>query len=256
MTRPIWASPLDRLNRQPEVSSPRLGGCAREVPILQLPGVVEHVPGTTSDQKLSGAAASVESSVTSPASTPLAIVGASCGRSDVVGLLDQSGGTWQLDPVNLPGSLRWGRATVLTIGQTASGLTSVLEVTDINHTALLAPWTTSGGGWTYSPALSLAPDDHVVSIGPANGIGPFALTASPSGTNRLAVVNGPAAVWNQMPPPPPNTAMVAFGTGGSSAVDALTAHGTTMTVWSLDAGSGEWTKGQVLPVKLEFGSSS
>jgi hypothetical protein len=183
------------------------------------------------------------------------IVGASCRRSDVVGLLDQSGGIWQLDPVTLPGSLHKGRVTVLTIGQTANGLASVIEITDNHHAALLAAWTTNSGGWSFSPALSLTANEHAVSIGPANGIGLFVLTSSSSGANQLAVVNGPGAVWHQMPPPPRNTATVAFGTG-SSAVDALAAYGTTMTVWTLGAGSSDWTKGQVMPVKLEFGSSS
>lgn len=184
------------------------------------------------------------------------IVGASCQRSGVVGLLDESDGRWQLDPVTLPASLHGYRITVLTIGQTAYGLTSMLEITDKSHTTLLAAWTTSSGGWTVSPVFSLMTDEHLVSIGPANGIGLFVLTATPTGANRLAVVNGPGAAWKQMPPPPPNTATVAFGTGVNSAIDALTAHDTTMTVWSLSSNSSNWTKGQVMPVKLEFGSST
>jgi hypothetical protein len=184
------------------------------------------------------------------------IVGASCRRSGVVGLLDESDGRWQLDPVTLPASLHGGRATVLTIGQTAYGLNSMLEITDKNHTTLVAAWSTSSGGWTVSPVLSLAANERLVSIGPANGIGLFVLAATPAGANRLAVVNGPGAVWNQMPPPPPNTDTVAFGAGVSSPVDALAAHDTTMTVWSLSSDSSNWIKGQVMPVKVEFGSSS
>ena len=35
-----------------QAGSPPLPGCVRQVPVLQLPGVVEHVPGTPSDQEL------------------------------------------------------------------------------------------------------------------------------------------------------------------------------------------------------------
>lgn len=184
------------------------------------------------------------------------VVGANCERSGVVGLLDQSDGHWHLDPVTLPASLHGGRTTVLTIWQTAHGLTSLLQITDNNHTALLAAWTTSSGGWSYSPAFSLTAGEHIDSIGPAIGVGLFVLRSTPSGADRLAVVNGPDAPWNQMPTPPANTATVAFNAGAGSVVDALAAHDSTMSVWSLGSGSSDWTKDQILPVKLEFGSSS
>ena len=39
-------------------------------------------------------------------------------------------------------------------------------------------------------------------------------------------------------------------------IDALAEHDTTMTVWTLAAGSNNWVKGQVLHVAIKFGSSS
>lgn len=39
-------------DRVPEADGLRLPGSLRQVPVLQLPGVVEHVPGTPSDKEL------------------------------------------------------------------------------------------------------------------------------------------------------------------------------------------------------------
>ncbi len=185
-----------------------------------------------------------------------ALVGASCSHRGVVGIFAERAGRWQLDRLPLPASLRRGRVAVLSMTGTALGLTALLGVTEKSATALFAAWTTSGGGWSVSPTLTLPLSGRLVSFGPTSGIGLFALTATPSGALRLAVIDGPGDTWNQMPPPPPDTATVAFGPGSSSAVDALATRDTTMTVWSLGSGSTNWVKTQVLPVTIEFGSSS
>jgi hypothetical protein len=102
----------------------------------------------------------------------------------------------------------------------------------------------------------MKPGEHLVSTGSANGIGLFVLGTTSSGATRLAVVSGPGSAWRQMPPPPQNTATVAFNPASGSTIDALAASDTTMTVWSLSSTSSAWVKVQVVHVHIEFGSAS
>jgi hypothetical protein len=213
---------------------------------------------TTSRQLASGSAGrtcglQALTAVVSQASSPL--VGANCTRPGVVGMFEMRSGTWQLDTITLPGSLAEGRVEVLALGQSPYGVDALLGITEATGSAIVAAWTTPQGGWSISPALALA-HDHVVSYGSASGVGLFFLTATSSGAERLEVIDGPGASWHMLPAPPRDTATIAFGPTSASVIDALTADDTTMTVWSLASGSGEWTKGQILPVKIEFGSSS
>ncbi len=213
---------------------------------------------TTSHQLASGSAGKrcglqALTAVMSQASGP--VVGANCTRPGVVGMFEKRAGTWQLDTITLPGSLAEGRVEVLSLGQTPYGVDALLGVTEATGSAIVAAWTTPQGGWSISPALALA-HDHVVSYGSASGVGLFSLTATSSGAERLEVTDGPGASWQTLPAPPRDTATIAFGPTSASVIDALTADDTTMTVWSLASGAGEWTKGQILPVKIEFGSSS
>jgi hypothetical protein len=71
---------------------------------------------------------------------------------------------------------------------------------------------------------------------------------------RLAVVDDPGVPWRQLPPPPSNTATVAFNPT-SPTIDAFAVHKSTMTVWALGSGSSDWVKSQVVHVPIEFGSS-
>jgi hypothetical protein len=53
---------------------------------------------------------------------------------------------------------------------------------------------------------------------------------------------------------------VAFGpaggtTAGPGPAQALVADGTVLTVWTLASGSSGWTKGQVIHVPIQLGSS-
>ena len=158
--------------------------------------------------------------------------------------------------MTLPGSLAEARVEVLSLGQTPYGVDALLGITEATGRAVVAAWTTSQGGWTISPPLAVGAHDHIVSYGSASGVGLFSLTATASGAERLAVIDRPGATWHILPAPPPETATVAFGPTSASAIDALASHDTTMTVWSLASASSDWLKGQVVPVKIEFGSSS
>jgi hypothetical protein len=211
---------------------------------------------TTARQLASGSggkACGLESLTAVASWTGSAIVGASCSRRGVVGIFAEQAGSWKLSPIVLSGSLRRDPVEVLTLEQTADGLVAVLGISEQAGTAIVAAWTTNATRWTISPALTLTSSHHLVSFGPADGSGLFVISASPSGSRRLAVVADAGAPWHQLPPPPSNTATVAFPT--TSTIDAFAVHNATMTVWALDSGSYHWVKGQVVHVPIEFGSS-
>jgi hypothetical protein len=201
-----------------------------------------------------GAACHLQSLTAVAALSGRAVIGASCGRPGAVGLFDQRAGSWQTEPLELPASLRRGRVQVLTLAATASGLSAVLRVATPAGAVLVAAWATPSGQWTVSPAAPLPPNRHLVSIGPADGIGLFALSATASGSTALTEVDGPGAAWRTITPPPRGTATVAFDPASPAGVTALAVRGTTMTAWTLAA--GRWDKGQVLRISLKFGSSS
>ena len=96
-----------------------------------------------------------------------AIVGVGCSRPGVVGIFADESGSWHLDPIALPGSLRQGRVEVLTLEQTTGGLTAVLGFSEKAGTAVVAAWTTGNGPWAVSAGLTLASNDRLVSFGPA-----------------------------------------------------------------------------------------
>jgi hypothetical protein len=183
-----------------------------------------------------------------------AIVGAGCSRPGVVGIFAEQAGSWHLDPVELSGSLRRDRVEVLTLEQTTDGLSALLGISERTGTAVVAAWTTGTGSWVVSPALTLALNNRLVSFGPAEGSGAFVLSTTPSGSRRLAVIDGSGVTWHQMLPPPSNTETVAFSPT-SSTTDAFAVHDSTMTVWASGSGSSAWVKGQVVQVPIEFGSS-
>jgi len=184
-----------------------------------------------------------------------AIVGAGCSRPGVVGMFAEQAGSWHLEPLALAGSLRQGRVQVLTMEQTTDGLAALLGISEKAGTAIVAAWTTNNSRWIVSPALTLGLHQHLVSFGPASGSGLFVISATLSGSRQLAVVDDSGATWDQLPPPPSNTATVAFSSTSPSMIDAFTVHNSTMTVWALDSGSRNWVKGQVVQVAIEFGSS-
>ncbi len=123
-----------------------------------------------------------------------------------------------------------------------------------------------------SPPLGLSRSMTVASYGPEAGEGEFVLTSTKTstgqtstgqtgagqtglsqGVGRAEVVGGPGQAWAQLPTPPAGTATLAFGRSGS--VDAFAVDDTQLGIWSLDAKSASWVKGQVISVPIQFGSS-
>jgi hypothetical protein len=185
-----------------------------------------------------------------------AMVGANCSRPGAVGIFVQDPGSWRLDAPTLPRALDHDTVHVLSLAGTASGVAALLGLSGKSGSALVAAWSTNRNSWSISAALPVGSGEQLASIGPAAENGLFVLTRSASGSTRLSVIDGPGSDWQHMPPPPGDTATVAFDAATATAVDALVVHADTMTVWSLNAGSENWTPGQVVHVDIKFGSSS
>jgi hypothetical protein len=184
-----------------------------------------------------------------------AVVGARCTRLGVVGIFVQGADDWELEGPNLPRSFSRQSVQVLTLESTSSGIAALLRTSGTSGAALVAAWTTNGSQWSVSRPLSLSTHEHLASLGPTSGNGLFVLLKTSQGSARLSVIDGPTASWRQLPAPPRDTATVAFDPGSVATVDALVAHDTTMTTWSLANGANTWSKGQVLHVEIKFGSS-
>jgi hypothetical protein len=180
------------------------------------------------------------------------LVGASCARPGVVGVFVERAGSWQLLAARPPRPLARARVEVLAL-QSADGVTqALLGVSASGEDSLVAAWY-EHGQWVASRPLAVSASQHVSSYGPAMGDGIFALLTGSSGAQRLAVASSPGAAWQQLTPPPPGTATLAFAGGAS--VDALAVHDTVLTVWSLTSPARAWSRRQTIDVPIEFGSA-
>ncbi len=186
---------------------------------------------------------------------PTPVVGAACTRPGVVGLFTDSSGSWQQADVPLPSSLADGMVEVLGLQSANGALSALLAVVSKTGTAIVAAGSADNGStWAVSAALPLQPGETLSSFGTAAGDGVFVLVSGAQGSERLEVLDGPGSSWQELPPPPPGTATVAFGP--STSVQALVANQAVLTVWTLEAPSGPWTRGQVVDVPIQYGSSS
>jgi hypothetical protein len=189
--------------------------------------------------------------------TEVPMVGAACSRPGVVGIFTIGAQTWRADAPVVPAALRRGRVTALSLRATEDGLTALLGVENGTSTVVVAAWTSGDGTkWTESPALVLSRGAHLDSFGPTDGTGSFVLSTDRGGVTSLATIDGPADGWGHLPPPPRQTATVAFDSTPAAATVALAPQGTTLTVWSLAPGGRDWTEARILHVALTFNSST
>jgi hypothetical protein len=187
-----------------------------------------------------------------------AVVGASCRHPGVVGIFTVGAGSLHLRPVHLPAPLHGGKVEVLGLETTPSGLSALLAVAGRAGTRRVVARTGAGGGWVVSSGEAVPKGLRLASFGPTAGTGYFALLAGSSGPARLLVQDddGPSGAWARLPAPPPGTDTVAFDTAAAGSMDALAVDDSTVTIWTLGPPAGHWTSGQVLHVKIKFGSSS
>ncbi|MGO9657565.1 MAG: hypothetical protein ACLP7F_04280 [Acidimicrobiales bacterium] len=181
-----------------------------------------------------------------------ALVGASCARPGIIGLFAEQSGAWRLVGPALPPSVAHGRVEVMALGAAKGGGGALLGVSGAGGASLVVVWSAGNRRWGTSSPLPLVAREKVVSFGPGDGAHFFVLLQAPSGQDAL-MVSGSSGAWHELAPPPAGTATVAFG---GTTVVALDAQGTVLTVWSLDSDRHGWSKGQVIHVAIQYGSSS
>jgi len=186
--------------------------------------------------------------------TGATLVGATCTAPGVVGIFESSGQTWRLVAPRLTGVV--GAATTKVVRLVAVGgvIDGLVAADDGPLTRLIGVADSTGGIWSRSPALSVAPRDRIASTGVESGGGFVVLVQRPDRSLVLDVEAGPGGPWQTTPPPPRGTAAVVVGPGG--VVDALAVATTRFTDWRLDTSTASWTKIDTVTVPIAFGSSS
>jgi len=175
--------------------------------------------------------------------TPLAA--ASCGRPGIVGIFARTAGTWQADGPAAPSG---SPVRVLRLAGTPTGDTTLLASGTGSAASLLAAWTSDGTHWTTSAPLPAGTRQVL-----ADGTGPAGSVWVLLTGGRAATIAGPGAPWRQLPAPPPATAALATGPGGTT--EALAVAGTSLTVYQLTP-AGTWNRAQAITVPVQYGSSS
>jgi hypothetical protein len=183
------------------------------------------------------------------------LVGTSCARPGVVGILARRTGKWELIGPPLPSSLDRGRAEVLAMTTAANTLTVLVAVSIGAADDLVAAWSADGGQyWRTSTALPVSEGLQLASVGPVSGDGLFVLMNRRAGADELDTVEGPGVPWTSLPSPPAGTATVAFPPGTTP--EALVVHDAALTVLDLTSASRTWVQSQMLSVPIQYGSSS
>ncbi len=180
------------------------------------------------------------------------VVGASCTRPGIVGLLSDRSGTWQPAGLSLPAAYRDATIQILALHAEGPTLTALLAVTGPGGaTRLLTGWGTSNGAWMLSPPLQVPASDHLASYGPAERTGEFVFTTGAA--SCVSTIAGPGAAWHTLPAPPAGTATLAIPAG--TPPQALAVTNATLTIWALPANTSNWVERQVLKVPIQYGSS-
>jgi hypothetical protein len=184
----------------------------------------------------------------SPSGTPL--VAGSCARAGVAGIFARVGGAWQPAGPPLPARLASQPMTVLRL-RTSAGRETALLAAGNGENALIAAASIGGGSshWVISAAFRTQHRQVLsASFGPGGSV---ALVMS---GNMGESLSGPGSGWRQLAKLPVGTqALVPEGPGS---MEALTAHRSVMTVWTLTGTSPTWTRTQVKTAPIVYGSSS
>jgi len=181
------------------------------------------------------------------------LVGAACRKPGATAIFAQKGSAWQLVGPRLPRSASRDRFEVLALMPSSSGVTALLGASGTAGTGVTGAWTSDGTGWQASTPLRVPDGEELVSYGPTNLGGVFALFATGSGSRYLYTLDASGEGWQLEPTPPPGTRTVAYEAGGT--VDALAVGNNVLTVWRLEPARG-WRRTQTIWVPIQYGSSS
>jgi hypothetical protein len=176
-----------------------------------------------------------------PAGTPL--LGGQCTRPGAAGIFAAGpGSSWQA-----AGPAASGRVTVLGLVTDGGRSTALLEAETGTTVGIVAAWSGTGtSDWTLSPSADTGGSAlRSLSLW-ANGRAGIALAGG-----KGATIAGPGANWQPLASLPARTATLALGQDGQ--LQALAINGSRLTVWQLTG--QDWTRLQVITVKIPYGSS-
>lgn len=185
------------------------------------------------------------------------LVGADCGRTGVVGVFSNRGGSWKLVGPRLPSAPGSRLVNVLRLWSAGPGtgdVSGLLDLARAGSSSIVAVRARSAGArWSVSAPLHIGDRTRLLSSGDGEGGELFVMLGSPAGPVDLEVAL-PDGTWRSFTGLPPGSAGAVLGPG--RAIDTLAVEKARLTVWSRDPRTGTWTKLQTLAVPLAFGSSS
>jgi hypothetical protein len=178
-----------------------------------------------------------------------AMVAGTCSKPGRAGVFVQSGRSWRRVGPALPATLADSPVEVLAAATSGTRITAILS-TGSGSVSLLAAWSSDGGSsWSLSPALHAGR-----SVARSVSIWPDGATGIVLSGRRGETIGWQASYWQAVPSLPAGTATLAEASG--SQLDALAAHGSTLTAWQLPAGAKAWSLAQTTQVPVPYGSSS
>jgi hypothetical protein len=188
------------------------------------------------------------------------MLAADCSRPGTVGIFADRGGGWHTAGPALPASLAGEGIGVLRLTASGDGIVALLRAGSGTTASLIAAWSgASGGPWTLSAPLPIGTSQlRATSSGAGKTIGVILAGG------RGETLAGPGSTWRALPALPAGAATLTLGPG--SRVDALAAHGGTLSDWRLGprpsgsgtagAGPAGWRLIQTVHVTIPYGSSS
>lgn len=178
------------------------------------------------------------------------VVGASCSKPGVVGLLQRAASAFVSARVQLPTADADDVVDVLRIAPYKQGVAVLIGVHNGSATSYIGVWSPTLGSPTWTLSAPKSVGGTLISTGVTSGAGFVVLAKASSGALTAAVVGGPGSAWTQLVTPPVDTATISVSSNRS---DALVVGSDTFTDYQLT--DGQWVKAQTVQVAIPYGSS-
>jgi hypothetical protein len=178
------------------------------------------------------------------------VVGVSCSKPGVVGLLQRAGSAFVSASVQLTTTDANDVLDVLRIAPYKQGVSALIGVHNGSATSYIAAWNSTLGSPTWTLSAPEPVGGALISTGVTSGAGFVVLAKASSGALTAAVVAGPGSAWTQLATPPAGTATISVSSNRS---DALVVGSDAFTDYQLT--DGQWVKAQTVQVAIPYGSS-
>ena len=178
------------------------------------------------------------------------MVGLSCSKQGVVGLLQRTGSAFVSADVKLPSTDADDVIDVLRLAAYQHGVAALIGVHHGSATSYVAAWSSTADSPTWTLSAPEPVGGTLVSTGVTSSSGFVVLTKADSGALTAATVAGPGSTWTHLATPPAGTATISVSSNRS---DALVVGSDTFADYQLT--DGQWVKAQTLQVAIPYGSS-